>query len=235
MQHPNKAILEQAVAIIDAAKTEVVELLNPDLGTIAIGVKSRMDQLTGFLTGIGGLTVGVNHQNNAFPTLAEAAEAAGIPMRKALEPDSITVTNEELDRFRTRVEAMGTAIHEMTNDQILATLNTPEGEKVIRGIAKKAGFADYREVPIDILLIERLQEAGRTAADVQAQQDALRAEESQINHTVTEKTLADNPVMNDQGIKVGDDISFNAGGTPEEPVTPPVEATETAKPASKKK
>ena len=177
MQHPNQEAIQKALDIITEAKSQVDEVLTPVLPTIALGVNSRFNQLTGFLSGVGGLAAGNIAAAPAFPTLAEVAESEGITMRQAVQNVDTAPTNEELERFRARVEALGVGLGEMTDDQILSTVNTPEGEKIIRGAAKQLGFTDFREVPIDIVLIERMRAAAARADEVRAQQDALRNED----------------------------------------------------------
>jgi hypothetical protein len=179
MEHPHKDALQQAVDIIEGAKEQVNDLLNPVLPNIALGADSRLKQLTGYLSGVGGLGVNTSATGNAFPTLAEAAQEAGIDIRarKQVVAADTEATNDALELFRAAVDNLVASFPLMTDDNILHGLNMPGMPKVLRGVAKVAGLEDFKEAEINVLFVGRIREALEKQTEIDAKQEALRIQE----------------------------------------------------------
>lgn len=143
---------------------QYADTLPPQMAAIKLRVQNAVLPLQNMINAMIGAGM-ETHGKGELPQLEEMfGEKINRPQpitREQLQPDS-----EEKRKFLEDRDNLFGSFMTLGSDKIFNKLKQPGGEAVIRAVAKKAGYGDYAEAPIDVLYVDAVKKLMQDKATI---------------------------------------------------------------------
>lgn len=170
--------LQEVVELLHSTKEKCAVILgNPHIGHghIALMVTSALENLTNRIGFIGGVNAPKSSTVVDFPPvtnfMGEDIIVAGTVNVEDFDPAEV-----EKNEFIAKVQKLVAELPSLAPEGLLNAFTLPEDQLVIRGAAKSIGIEDFEDAPIDITLIERMQELLKKRENSDAENQRVEAE-----------------------------------------------------------
>lgn len=218
--HPYKNEISDCLDMLRQARAYVDQLLShADLTNIKISVDAQLVRAANTLSGLIG---GEQAATNAIPTNFEPLKSMfgqEIGLRKPVELEMLQPTKTEQELFIERRDDLYDRFLSLDNDTILKVLNEPNGEPIIRTIAKKAGIEDYRDAVINTEFIDDIKAGIEDKIQVD---DAMKLAHTE-NEIISGNDFDEDDYEEEDDEEEDTDTEPNEDDTEEENSTPPSE------------
>lgn len=153
MTPQTKDNITTVVSIIDEARSSALAIVgkDPELSSIKLRINHSLLTLSNSIKAMVGLSPDMQDEKIVFPPIDKIdGEYIKTPEVKA---EDLTPSVSDTETLRERVLQLEKGLLGMTDEEIIRAYKTDSDILVIRGLAKKAGIADYQEATIDEKLI----------------------------------------------------------------------------------
>lgn len=171
-------LLQEVVELLHDTKGKCAVILgdpHAGHGHIALMVTSALDNLINRIGFIGGITAPKSSTVVDFPPVTNFM-GEDIIVAGTVNVEDFNPEDHERAEFIAKVQKLVAELPSLAPEGLLNAFTLPEDQLVIRGAAKSIGIEDFEDAPIDITLIERMQELLKKRENSDAENQRVEAE-----------------------------------------------------------
>lgn len=161
--HPNEVELKSLVNTLQLAWDEANNL-SPEMGAIKIRTQNTVRQTQNFINGLLGGAMATHEQAEAPPITSILGVAVNRP--QPVTPAMLQPDQMEKDKFLQDRDNLYDQFLRLKNDSLYSKMRQPNGEAVIRAVAKKAGIENYADAKLNDLFFNKIREAMKAENDL---------------------------------------------------------------------
>jgi hypothetical protein len=174
-QHKHHAAVTGVTHFLNSAKHVLAALLtSPELQAIRTRLLNGIDKDLAFLQAITGLYLN-NTSGNApggvndvIASLKPLTTVGGedIGRVQPIDPSLLIIDDNERNRFLRFRDAFAERFRDMTDDEVYKFMREPDGEAVIRSLAKREGHPQWRDAEVNSTFIQQVKDAMKFNAEM---------------------------------------------------------------------
>jgi hypothetical protein len=165
-----KQNIQEAHSDLVETKTRVLSTLDhPELGVLSLGIRADLERVINKLAFLGGLDTATTTAQDYPPIEAEG---------DVLEVLAVNVNPDEETKalFLSKVDKLWKDIEVLSSEVVLKDYQSKEDQLVIRGVAKRAGQADFADAELNVFYIDQLKTAVAFKNEADAEQAKVTAQ-----------------------------------------------------------
>ncbi len=202
----HKEAVKEAADLLSGTTKGLSEMLqHPELQGLKRRLISQINKASAHLQGAAGIyTPNANmvEVNEIISTFQPLESVGGEPLARVMpvNADDLDVKQEAKERFIQKRDDLFLRFPDMVITQIFALMNEPDGQILIRSVAKMAGLPDFREREIDVEFIDAVQKLISGQLEVN---EAMKQAEGEAAITTDQEADQDEVAEDEDNVQTG--------------------------------
>lgn len=167
--NPFADIITRTIEVLQQAKADANKILseNTELSSVKLSVMAGIDKPLAQLRSLIGMHVSTAATEAPVLEIKPVKSMFGKPVekRKPITGEILNPTAQQQQEFLKKRNDLYDRFLEMTDDQVFAYEKEPNGELLIRSVAKKSGLDNFRDAKINTVFLEQIRSAIKKQAE----------------------------------------------------------------------
>lgn len=161
--NPFAETITRTIEVLQQAKADAAKILseNAELSSVKLTVTAGIDKPLAQLRSLIGMHVTTITAEAPVLEIKPVKSMFGKPVkeRKAVTEEILNPSEQQKNEFLGKRDELYNRFLEMTDEQVFAYANEPNGKIIIRSVAKKSGLDNYKDAALNVLFLEQIRSA----------------------------------------------------------------------------